>query len=71
MLTENENVYWATIRQLDKRVDYLEISQTSDMRWAVKVDGHDYSVRTGSKNFWDILHAALELRKRRLDSLSE
>ena len=69
MLTNNENVYWATIRQTDQRFDYLEVSQTSDMRWSVTIDGHDYSVRTKSKNFWDILHAAMELRAKRLANL--
>lgn len=69
-ITNNENVYWATIRRLDKSFDYLEVSQTSDTRWSVTVDGHDYSVRTKSKNFWDILYAALKLREKRL-ALSE
>lgn len=59
------NVYWSTIRKVDKRFDYLEVSQTSKSRWAVTIDGHDYSVRTNSTDFWDILYAALKLREKR------
>ena len=63
---DNSNVYWSMIRKLDQRFDYLEVSQTSKNRWSVTIDGHDYSVRTGSTDFWDILTAALLLRKKRL-----
>ena len=63
---DNTNVYWAMVRKLDSRFDYLEVSQTSKNRWSVTVDGHDYSVRTGSTDFWDILTSALLLRKKRL-----
>jgi hypothetical protein len=66
---DNENVYWAMIKKLDKRWDYLEISQTSKNRWSVTVDGHDYSVRTASTDPWDILYAALKLREKRQLSL--
>ena len=63
---DNSNVYWSMIRKLDQRFDYLEVSQTSKNRWSVTIDGHDYSVRTGSTDFWDILTAALLLREKRL-----
>lgn len=66
MIDNNSNVYWAMVRKLDKRFDYLEVSQTSQSRWAVTVDGHDYSVKTNSTDFWDILYAALKLREKRL-----
>lgn len=61
-----ENTYWSMIRKLDRKWDYLEISQTSQNRWKVTVDGHDYSVRTTSTDPWDILHAGLKLRAKRL-----
>lgn len=71
MITDNENVYWAMVRKLDRRFDYLEVSQTSQSRWAVTIDGHDYSVKTSSTDFWDILYAALKLREKRLLQLQK
>lgn len=70
MTASPENTYWATIRKLDKRYDYLEVSQTSKSRWNVTIDGHDYSVRTKSTDFWTILAAAFKLREKRLHRLA-
>lgn len=70
-MNETENVFWAMVRKLDTRFDYLEVSQTSQSRWKVTVDGHDYSVRTNSTDFWDILYAGLKLREKRLAQLPE
>jgi len=67
---DNSNVYWASVRKLDRKWDYLEITQTSKNRWSVTVDGHDYSVRTSSTDPWDILYSALKLREKRQNSLS-
>lgn len=61
----NENVYWAKVRKLTNTYDYLEVAQTSKSRWSVTIDGHTYSVRTNSTDFWNILHAALKLRSKR------
>jgi hypothetical protein len=66
---DNENVYWATVRKMDQRWDYLEIAQTSKNRWSVTIDGYDYSVRTSSTDPWDILYAAMKLREKRQLSL--
>lgn len=66
---DNSNVYWAVINKLDKKFDYLEISQTSKNRWSVTIDGHDYSVRTSSTDPWDILASAFKLREKRLAQL--
>lgn len=71
MLNMNENVYWATINKLDKKWDYLEITQTSKNRWSVTIDGHDYSVRTSSTDPWDILYAGLKLREKRLSNQNQ
>lgn len=68
-MSNNENVYWATVRKLDQTFDYIEVAQTSEKRWSVTIDGHDYSVRTTSTDFWDILHAAMNLRAKRLLTL--
>lgn len=66
MFMDNTNVYWAVINKLDKKFDYLEITQTSKNRWSVTIDGHDYSVRTSSTDPWDILYSAMKLREKRL-----
>ncbi len=68
---DNSNVYWANINKLDSKYDYLEVSQTSKSRWSVTIDGHDYSVRTKSTDFWTILAAAFKLREKRLAKLAQ
>ena len=70
MTANPENVYWATVNRLDHKYDYLEVSQTSKSRWSVTIDGHDYSVRTNSTDFWTILAAAFKLREKRLAKLA-
>lgn len=70
-MINNTNVYWATINKLDSKFDYLEVSQTSKNRWSVTIDGHDYSVRTRSTDFWEILADAFKLREKRLARLSQ
>jgi len=70
MSANPNNVYWATIRKLDAKYDYLEVTQTSKSRWSVTIDGHDYSVRTNSTDFWTILAAAFKLREKRLAKLA-
>lgn len=67
----NENVYWAKVRKLTNTFDYLEVTQTSKSRWSVTIDGHNYSVRTNSTDFWDILHAGLKLRAKRQAKLAQ
>lgn len=67
---DNSNVYWANVNKLDSKFDYLEVSQTSKSRWSVTIDGHDYSVRTKSTDFWTILAAAFKLREKRLAKLA-
>ena len=69
MSASPENIYWSSIMRLDRKYDYLEVSQTSKSRWSVTIDGHDYSVRTNSTDFWTILAAAFKLREKRLAKL--
>ena len=70
MSANPENIYWSSIMRLDRKYDYLEVSQTSKSRWSVTIDGHDYSVRTNSTDFWTILAAAFKLREKRLLKLA-
>lgn len=70
MTANPNNIYWATVNRLDRKYDYLEVSQTSKSRWSVTIDGHDYSVRTNSTDFWTILAAAFKLREKRLAKIA-
>lgn len=71
MTTNPENVYWSHIYRLDRKYDYLEVAQTSSHRWSVTLDGHVYSVRTKSKDVWDVLASAFKLREKRLAKLDQ
>lgn len=53
------HIYWATVRDQNKRVTYFEMEEVADGKWSVVLDDREVTVKLDSQNPWRILQAAL------------
>lgn len=57
--TDTYDIYWAVVRNQNKRHSYLEVAQHSGNRWSVVIDDKEFIVRSTSTDFLVVLHEAL------------
>jgi hypothetical protein len=66
------HIYWATVRDNNKRLTYIEITQLGNNRWGVLFgDEHEFTVKTEATDFFSVLHVSLQEAERRGLSLSQ
>lgn len=59
-------IYWAVVRNEDKRHTYIELEHLGKNKWGVVLDDLEMTVKSDSPDFWDVLTEALSERARRL-----
>jgi hypothetical protein len=56
-------VYWAVVRNADKRMAYIEISSLGNNKWNVLLDDNEFTLRSQAQSFWELLEQGLQHQK--------
>jgi hypothetical protein len=65
-MAQDDNVYWAVIRNKGKRTSYIEIAEGESGRWNVVLDTDEFTLRVpigSDPDFFDLLAMALAKRE--------
>jgi len=63
------NIYWAVVRNQTIRANYIEAEQVSPKKWVVLLGDDEFTIKTTSNDFFEVLKLALELKYSREDAL--
>lgn len=59
-------IYWSVVRNQTDRHTYIELDHLGKNKWGVVLDDLEFTVKSDSPDFWDVLQAALTERAVRL-----
>ena len=53
-------VFWAVVRNQTTRHTYIEIGELGKNKWSVVLDGKEFTIKSTSTDFFELLRIALE-----------
>jgi hypothetical protein len=53
------DIYWGVIRNQKDRHTYIELEDLGNGKWGILLDDQEFTIKTDSTNFFDILYEAL------------
>lgn len=53
------DIYWGVIRNQKDRYTYIELEDLGNGKWVVLLEDQEFTIKTDSTNFFDILYEAL------------
>lgn len=62
----NHSIYWALVKDQNKRKHELVIEELPNNKWGVQLDDEEFTIESDSPDFWDLLTLALAERLARL-----
>jgi hypothetical protein len=53
------DIYWGVIRNQKDRHTYIELEDLGNGKWGILLEDQEFTIKTDSTNFFDILYEAL------------
>jgi hypothetical protein len=58
-MNDNNTIFWGVIRNQKDRHTYIELEDLGNGKWGILLDDQEFTIKTDSTNFFDILYEAL------------